>query len=132
VRNPFDKVVSSFWFSLSPERREGLAQADFSAVRREFEAWLGAAALNADRPIWTLEDRPAVDAVIRYEALESDVAAICGRLGAPWRPERLGRYKADARRAPQCFQDYYTPETAAAVRRAYELEFAALGYDPAV
>src|SRR5579863_5150628 len=61
VRNPFDKVVSCFWFTRSTPVREVLKNADFCAVRKTFAEWIRLAALPLDRSIYTIGDHALVD-----------------------------------------------------------------------
>jgi hypothetical protein len=69
-----------------------------------------------------------VDDFIRYERLSEDTERICSHLKVPWQPSRLGRYKNDSRKRPKAFSEYYTPESAARVERAFAWEFDYFGY----
>ena len=97
IRNPFDKVVSWFWHSVTDRIRAELIGVDFSVVRNTFENWLAAGNFPEDRFIYTIGGAPAMDEFVRYERLHSDLQSLCRRLDIPWQPERLGRYKSEYR-----------------------------------
>lgn len=125
VRNPFDKVVSWFWHTASDGLREDLARADFSQVRKNFDAWTSRLDFPADRFIYYAGETVLVDEFIRYEKLQDDLMALCGRLEIPWQPERLGRYKSGFRKRRENFAEYYTPDASRRVAEefAWELEY---------
>jgi len=128
VRNPFDKVVSQFWFELSPQFRNMLGKADFSLVRQVFNAWTVQMRFPSDQWIYTIDDVPTVDRFIRFERLQNDLEAVCHHLAVPWQPERLGRYKGNYRVRQESFPLYYTPEALSRVRRGYTWELDYFGY----
>lgn len=125
VRNPWDRLVSWYEFILqdtSHKRHGGTRRLpgfeDF--VRRE---------LGRPRRAqwWMLVGRDGalgIDFAGRFEHLETDMAAICGRLGIPYRP--LPHVNRTVRRAP--YQEYYSAELAALVRERWAPEIEAFGY----
>lgn len=127
VRNPFDKVVSWFWHVASQGVRQELARADFSTVRKTFDVWTGLRDFPADRFVYCAGETVLVDEFVRYEMLEEDLMRLCGRLGIPWQPGRLGRYKNDTRERPEHFSEYYTPDAARRVAEEFAWE---LGFFP--
>lgn len=131
VRNPFDKVVSSFWFGLPAPVRELLRNADFCVVRQTFTEWIRLAALPIDRSIYTIEGRAALDYFLRFETLHADLEGACRRLGVPWEPERLGRYKSEYRSRSEHFSEYYTPDAAAVVAGQFAWDLDYFGYSRA-
>jgi hypothetical protein len=128
IRNPFDKVVSYFWFDVCAAIREALQHADFSLVRKSFAEWTELWRFPADGWIYTIGSAPAVDDFVRYERLHADLERVCRRLNVPWQPERLGRYKSGYRKRAEHFLEYYTPETAHRVREAFAWEFGYFNY----
>lgn len=128
VRHPYDKVVSFFWMRIEGALRETLALSPFETVQATFRSWVASNGLPDDRPIYTIDDMPVVDQVIRFEYLAEDLQALCRRLGLPWRPERLGRYKGEFRTRPEPFSAYYDAASREIVDRAYEREFGWFGY----
>jgi hypothetical protein len=128
VRNPFDKVVSLFWFNTAPPVRELLTHADFSVVRKTFAEWIRLASLPLDRSIYTIGDEPALDYFVRFEALHAGLECVCRHLAIPWEPERLGRYKSEYRARKEHFSEYYSPDAAARVRNEFAWDLEYFGY----
>lgn len=125
VRNPFDKVVSQFWFRISDKERQRLKSADFSVVRKAFSQWCRLSQFPLDRQVYTIDEVPAMDCFVRYERLHEGLEQVCGRLKIPWQPERVGTFKSGYRGHSEHFTEYYTQRTAALVRAsfAWELEY---------
>lgn len=145
IRNPFDRVVSAFWFFVRPDADAGL-----EAVRTAFRDYVRGGVrdkLNAftdpapemqtylaggppeDRNIFTLDGVPCCDVYIRYESLQTDLQLLCERLGLAFQPQRLGRYKSEHRSRSWALSEYYDDETIACVRSMYAPEFGWFGYD---
>ena len=133
VRNPFDKVVSLFWFTRSAPVLEVLRHADFSAVRKTFAEWIKLASLPLDRSIYTIGGKVAVDYFVRFETMQAELERVCRRLAIPWEPDRLGRHKSEYRVRGEHFSEYYSVDAAARVRRefAWDLEFFGYSLTPA-
>ena len=130
VRNPFDKVVSQFWFDLTPDSRRRLLVSDFQRVRKAFLAWTRQLRFPTDQWVYTAADAPIVDQFIRFECLHEDMSAVCRRLEVPWRPEQLGRYKSEYRARHEPFSVYYDTASLARVRTKYAWEIEYFGYSP--
>ena len=128
VRNPFDKVVSWFWFQLSDPARNKLGRVPFPVVRESFVAWARRAEFPLDRQVFMIGDEPVADYFIRYESLARDMQKVCRQLRLPWEPARLGRYKTGSRVRQEHFSMYYDAETESAVRSAYGWELEYFGY----
>jgi hypothetical protein len=128
IRNPFDKAVSHFWFSMPEETRRNLAAADFTVVRAAFGDWVRGRLLPVDRYIYSIAGVVAVNDFIRHESLPADMQRVCGAVGVAWEPERLGRFKSDARVRGEHFSQYYDPEIEGVIRDAYGWELEHFGY----
>jgi hypothetical protein len=128
VRNPFDKVVSQFWFALTPQSRETLEKTDFSLVRHAFNTWTVQMQFPSDQWVYTIKGVPVVDRFIRFERLQADLGEVCRHLAIPWQSERLGRYKGNYRRRPEPFSLYYAQESISRVRRTFAWELDHFGY----
>lgn len=128
VRNPFDKVVSAFWFKIDKADAAALGQQDFDAVRRAFKAWLERGeGLPRDEFIFAVDGQSVLDDFVRYEQLEADLERILERLGIP-RPA-LPRLKANHRRhRNRPFPDYYDAEAASLVLKDFKTQFELFGY----
>lgn len=142
VRNPFDKVVSSFWWRIPSRTRDRLVDARFDDVRGTFARWVASRFVSAkalararvnehiptDRPIVALDGELAVDELIHHETLGPDMARVCEILGVPWEPERMGRFKSGYNERPEPFADYYDDATASRVRELFAWELETFGY----
>ncbi len=128
IRSPFDKAVSHFWFGMPEEAGRNLATADFAAVRSVFGDWVKGRTFPLDRYIYSIDGVVAVNDCIRYESLRTDMQRVCEAVGVAWKPERLGRFKSDARLRGEHFSEYYDPETEGVVRDAYGWELEYFGY----
>lgn len=128
IRNPFDKAVSWFWFSLPESDRRELSAATFATVRAAFSRWIAPDVLPRDRDVYTIDGREAVDAFVRYEHLEDDLSKICAGIGVPWVPRALGRYKSEFRTRAEPFAEYYEAAEERIVRDVYGWELGRFGY----
>jgi hypothetical protein len=128
VRNPFDKVVSRFWFDLAPARRAELKSAGFATVRSSFAEWLPTAELPDDKRVLSIHAEPVATRLIRYESLAAGIEQVCKDLSLAWEPARLGRYKSDSRLRDEHFSDYYDPATAQQVQERLRWEIEYSGY----
>lgn len=122
VRNPFDKMVSLWWFINSRQEYRHEHQ-DFSKIRADFCSWCaGHAKFAIDRDKYLIDGRISVDFFIRYETLTEGLDSVCRQIGYPFQPERLGRFKSDSRVIKRPFSDYYDRSAAAAVAAAFDWE----------
>jgi hypothetical protein len=128
IRNPYDKVVSHFWFVLPKEKRCEFRSADFSVIRASFSEWVSPKSLPLDQPVFMIDDEVAVDGFIRYEHLQTDMEHICNRLGVSWAPEQLGQYKSEFRDRKEHFSEYYDYRSEELVRKTYAWEVAHFPY----
>jgi hypothetical protein len=116
-RNPWDKVVSLYFHRYREEPRPGI-----EAFVRSGE---GEQALNW--PLYTLDGRPAVDFVGRFERLAEDTAEVFERIGLP-APRRLPRAKTQFRPPRTSYRSVLDPATRQLVARGYAPEIAHHGY----
>jgi len=129
VRNPFDQVVSYWWFKYVPMMRVQMANATFTDVRHAFNAWLiNTDDLPIDRHIYTIDGKTCVDMILKYEKLLADLKLLCERLEIPFEPNRLGTYKDKFRARREPFWLYFTEETQRKVEEYFEPELRTFGY----
>jgi sulfotransferase famil protein len=128
IRDPFDKVVSAFHFFDLPKER--CASLDFQEIRQRFRSWVLSATLPNDRDAFTIGNRICMEYFIRYENLLSGIKYVCERLDVPFSPDRLMHLKGDFNPRRRGFAEYYDPDTASVVARAYEFELNEFGYEP--
>ena len=77
---------------------------------------------------YTIDDRIAVDRVIRYENLESELAEVCADLGieeAVTLPGAKGHTRKDVRH----YRDFYDDETRELMAKWYAKEIDAFGFE---
>jgi hypothetical protein len=125
VRNPFDKVVSLFYF----QRKTGRLHVDLTAPDPEqFERWLTSRRLPVDRDKYTIDGEFCLDDVIKYEQLHQDMERICQRVGVPWIPSAFAKVKSGIRPAGATIAQMYSYESAKIVRKQFAFEFDYFGY----
>lgn len=127
VRNPWDRAVSLFFNDMHFTRRAWLATAPEDEIIAAFRAWLPEVRLDGNLSKLRLLGRPCIDAVIRYERLEDDIARIARRLALPQTPA-LPALKADRRVRDIPWPAFYDDAARARVARANRFEIAAFGY----
>lgn len=129
VRNPFDKVVSWWWFRLGEEERARLKTSPFTDIRDRFNRFVqNGEALPHDRDAYMIDGTVCVDRFLRYEHLLTDLGEVCARLDIPFHDGDLGHYKAAYRESRQSFADYYDDASARRVADSYGWEIDAFGY----
>ncbi len=127
IRNPFDKVVSEFFFRRT-SRRELKAHGVRPWTSVEFENWLESSGPTLDRDNYMIEGAFAMDAVIRHESLAVDLERICTRLALPWKPDQLGRFKSDFRPPGVQLAALYSSRARAIVEQAFGFELQHFDY----
>ncbi|MCH9806943.1 MAG: sulfotransferase family protein [Alphaproteobacteria bacterium] len=127
VRDPYDKVVSSFFF-IARKSGEEFKDAAPEEVRCRFREFVKAGNLPIDRDKYTIAGRLCADFVIRYETLADDLGAVSERLGLEYNAEALPSYKAGIRPTGHRIEDLYDNETANIVEQTYRFEFKTFDY----
>lgn len=125
VRNPFDRAVSDYlWRTRKTgnttltftEFLDQIDHGDFTSrtIPRHFDNW----------PIYTVNDRIAVDFVGRFERLDEDLDRVFARLGLDRRP--LGRAKSMRRQGS--YRDWYGDGERGLVERLFANEIRQFEY----
>jgi hypothetical protein len=100
VRNPYDKVVSSYNFFKKLGELEGV----------EFEEYC-ARPLKILKNLYTINGKVECDYFIRYEHLKFDIIELCGKLGIQnININELPTYKSQFRDHSISYRDYYKNE----------------------
>lgn len=116
-RNPWDKVVSMYFF----HRKR------FGPPELTFDEFLKSGAIPVDNPKYRIQGQVVVDHIGRYEALADDLAAICRRLALP-PPEELPRAKGQYRDDQRRYVEFYDEAQRDFVAGKYAWEIAYFGY----
>jgi len=105
ARNPWDKVVSQFWFDFGGNRCTPERFVRYVRFKKD-ESRLGNWAYYTDPKT----DEIIVDCIYRFEFVERDYQALCETIGIPY--ETLPRLKTDIRNDDGIpYQTYYDDET---------------------
>lgn len=123
IRNPFDKLLSGYFFA---QRPTGTDKELIDGFRR----WVRAGGAIIDRHTYTIDGEVCLDYFIRYEALEQGIAEVCRRLQLPFDAQRIPRLKAGFRERQIPMQDFYDQDTAAIAAETYAFELAYFNYQP--
>jgi hypothetical protein len=131
IRHPFEKAISAYYHSkrLTTARRGGRLELWNEDDPQRFEAWLERSPPPADRDVFCIDDRFALDDVIRYENLLPDIERVCDKLGVPWEPVRFPALKAGVRPPEAAAERMYTPRSRELVAKAYRFELRYFGYE---
>lgn len=78
VRNPFDRMISRYFWSRSLGKPQRWNVENFNQYLRYFPEHI-----NENWNIYTAADEIMVDAAVRYENLEDDLAEVSRRIGLP-------------------------------------------------
>jgi len=117
-RNPWDKVVSAYYFN----QRTGPTMSLSEYVQS------GAANEIAGYELYTIRGEIAVDEVFRYESLEESMRAVAQRLHLPETPV-LPRAKGQYRPPTARYREVLTAQDRAKIARVYAREIATFGYE---
>ena len=138
VRNPWDRLVSAFFY-LNEGGRNISDKADSKKYLRkyqgDFETFIkeGIAEGKAleqlhlkPQSVWVCdnEGKLLVDYIGRFESLQEDLDRISKEIGIPFKP--LAHTNGSTHKH---YQDYYTNETRAIVAKAYKRDIELFNYD---
>jgi hypothetical protein len=136
-RNPWDRVVSNFWFR-GRGRGRGRGRRSIAIRKRiredpiaTFSDWLRKFDFSINRLIYTDEHRNIlVDFVGRYERLQEDFSIACDKIGLTGVQE-LPFLKAGYRKDKRHYSEYYKddPELIDIIATEYEWEIKTFGYE---
>lgn len=127
VRNPYDRMVSMFWWRLNEGDREMLSSAPFDTVRETFSEWLARSGAGKNIGKLCIGPRYCLNHVLYYERLDADMTALFQNFGQP--KPFLPRYKSGARLRGEPWRDYYDDAADRIIRHHSGFELAFFGYD---
>jgi hypothetical protein len=130
VRNPWDKTVSDYFWRVQGLRRPPAFSTYVQAlVAGDSLGGVVPLAYHDNWPMYTINDRLAVDGVVRFEQLLPGLTAFLAEAGIPW-DGWLPRSKGGLRPAgaPTGYRAYYTPELERQVGALYAAEIGCFDY----
>jgi hypothetical protein len=147
VRNPFDKLVSHFFWVERRKQKSSVAQrlvalgkralgSEPRLSRREtdeaierFRCWVRETRTGPDRERYMIDSRECVDYFIRFEELGEGIKHVCDRLRIPFEPTRIPTFKKGIRPGNVQLSDLYDRETEKIVQELYDWELERFGYE---
>ena len=121
IRNPFDKLVSGFFFL---NRREE----NHIDTIENFRKWIINGGCFIDRDRYFFDERICIDYFIRYENLKNGIREVCDYLDIPFVPDRIPALRTGFRDKKYSLPDLYDKKTIAVVSAEYEFELGYFGY----
>jgi hypothetical protein len=146
IRNPFDKLISAFFFVEEQKRNRSVVENLKSRLAKvmgksqpidcikgensieRFRSWIRRGGSMIDRDKYLITGEICVDYFIRYEDLENGIKHVCNLLNIPFEPERIPRLKSALRDRKIPLSDFYDEEIIQIVSRIYEFEIDEFGY----
>lgn len=130
VRNPWDKTVSDYFWRIQHCRRPPRFATYVQALAAgESLGGIVPLAFHDNWPMYTIDDRVAVDRVVRFEQLEQGLRQFFSDAELAWDgwlPRSKGGHRP--RGAAGGYRSYYTPELERLVGRLYAKEIDYFGY----
>jgi hypothetical protein len=123
IRNPYDKMVSWFWFTIPARLRRLLRYMPFLVTKIFFVSWLNRDFPEPDSRIFINQNEVQVDTFLRYENLANDVRELLDRIGFSSVDVDLPNLKSEYRVKPQGWRKYYNRKAAELVYSTYRWEF---------
>lgn len=121
IRNPYDKVLSFFWWMNPTFISENLT---LEEIRQRFSAWIETDEDMAnDRYMYTIDQQLCLDYYIRYESLQDSLGVFCNLVDVPFKKGMLTWERNETRPRGLRYQEIYNQRSADRVRRAYNREF---------
>lgn len=129
IRNPFDKIVSFWWFHLSELERDTLCTKDFSYIKNCFRDWiLSSKIFPIDNFIYKIDDAVCIDYFIRFENLQNDLITMIHKLSLSSDISTLKKYKSESRKKNNHFSEYYDQESIKIINRLFGWEIEYFNY----
>ena len=119
-RNPFDKLVSYYWWRI---RGYDPKHVNFDDFMMRPGAWNPLKA----KAIYTINEKVAVDGIHRYENLATELEIIREKLGLPEKLQ-LPKSKARFRKDKGDYRDFFTEQQRLWVEKKFAYEIKLLGY----
>ena len=144
VRNPWDRMVSWFYFNRNGLTSIGKYKEDFSNIDQDvtFDEWIKNGPTHNWNPDWLLpeqvnypfsqfvfcmdqDNKPLVDFIGRFENFQEDFRYVLDNIG---RDVRLPKLNVTSKRAGRHYHEIYTSVTKEIVGKMFEEEIDYFGY----
>jgi len=130
VHNPYEKCISAFYdlgkgYKSDPQLIEEPRHQKLGAEQIRFIGFLQHHP-PVDRVNYLIDGKFCLDAVIRYEALESDIRNICALVGVPFDRKYLPGFKRGIRPPDATAGSLYTKRSRELVERVFAFELDAI------
>ncbi len=131
VRNPFEKVVSDYYWMVGSLDNPPTFLEFLLAVKAG-DPWPGVLPLRPyNWPIYTIDDKVVVDSVVRFENLKSDLSDVFGEIGIPWDgnlPKAKAGMRPDNHNVHKSYRSMYTSKERDLVENLFDKEITHFGY----
>ena len=123
IRDPFDKLLSGYFFSQRPTGSD-------AELIAGFRRWVQSGEAIIDRHTYTIDGHVCLDYFIRYEDLQNGIREVCRRLDLSVDLAHLPRLKAGFRERHIPIQAFYDEQTCLIASDKYAFELDYFGYRP--
>lgn len=128
VRNPFEKMVSSYHFFSRQSMNTGMTGSKSTYyLKVDFEKWLNSCPLPMDQNKYMINGIFCMDYVIKFESLPEGIEDVCNKLNVEFQPQRIDHLKK-SNKPEICLKDYYSQKSIEIVAKAYKHEMKMFNY----
>ncbi len=131
VRNPWDKTVSDYFWRVrniaDPPSFSDYVEALANGIDL---GGIVPVSVHSNWAMYTLDDQIAVDHIVRFENLTTELESVCSKIGIPWDgwlPRARSAFR-EGKAERQPYRELYSAETRDAVGSLYREEIDAFGY----
>ncbi len=132
VRNPFDKVVSDYYWK-TRSLNDPPSFSEFLRAIKEGDSNSGLVPLRPDNwPIYTIDDEVVVDSVVRFENLKNGLSEVLRKIGIEWDgvlPRVKSGIRTDREGQSTSYRMIYKRKDRELVQRLYRNEIDYFGYE---
>lgn len=118
-RNPWDKVVSLYFFITNRENTKKISFNEFLLNTSSFDCY--------NFPQYTHNDSVIVDFIGKYENLQNDLKNVCKKIGLDfdgWLPQAKGNYRTEKKH----YSEYYNIQSIERIASQFRKEVELFGY----
>ena len=139
IRNPFDKVISDFYFKKFVYDNSHLSEdAFFSnnafnienvvATITVFKKWIQEKKFSIDTDKYLINGKECLDCYILFENLNKGVRLVCEKLSIPYKNSEIPKLKSGIRNRAVPIEDFYDAESRKIVATAFSWEIKKFNY----